>query len=74
MAVVMSDTVTAATAATLMKGMALVKKTGGTSTEKTTIDETNIESNSGTLQVSYAASDGQFSNLLSSPLFTQVVH
>ncbi len=74
MAVVMSDTVTAATAATLMKGMALVKKTGGTSTEKTTLDETNIESNSGTLQVSYAASDGQFSNLLSSPLFTQVVH
>ncbi len=74
MAVVMSDTVTAATAATLMKGMALVKKTQGTSLEKSTIDETNIDSNAGTLQVSYAASDGQFSNLLSSPLFTQVVH
>ncbi len=74
MAVVMSDTVTAATAATLMKGMALVKKTQGTSLEKSTIDETNIDSSAGTLQVSYAASDGQFSNLLSSPLFTQVVH
>ena len=74
MAVVMSDTVTAATAATLMKGMALVKKTSGTSYEKTTIDETTIDSNSGVLQVSYSASDGQFSNLLSSPLFTQVVH
>ena len=74
MAVVMSDTVTAATAATLMKGLVLVKKTNGTSYEKTTLDETNIDSNSGVLQVSYSASDGQFSNLLSSPLFTQVVH
>ncbi len=74
MAVVMSDTVTAATAATLMKGMALLKKTQGTQFEKATLDETSIDSNSGTLQVSYAASDGQFSNLLNSPLFTQVVH
>ena len=74
MAVVMSDTVTAATAATLMKGLALVKKSSGTAFDKTTIDETSIDSSSGTLQVSYSASDGQFSNLLSSPLFTQVVH
>lgn len=74
MAVVMSDTVTAATAATLMKGLALVKKTNGTTYEKNTMDETSIDSNAGTLQVSYSASEGQFSNLLSSPLFTQVVH
>ena len=74
MAVVMSDTVTAATAATLMKGMALMKKTQGSSLEKTTMDETSIESDSGTLKVSYSANDGQFASLLSSPLFTQVVH
>ncbi len=73
MAVVMSDTVTAATAAALMKGVALLKKTQGTPLEKTALDETTIESNSGTLQVSYSSSDSQFASLLSSPLFQQVV-
>lgn len=73
MAVVMSDTVTAATAAALMKGVALLKKTQGTPLEKTALDETAIESNSGTLQVSYSSSDSQFASLLSSPLFQQVV-
>ena len=73
MAVVMSDTVTAATAATLMKGVALLKKTQGSPLEKTAMDSTSIDSNSGTLQVSYASSDSQFSNLLGSPLFQQVV-
>ncbi len=73
MAVVMSDTVTAATAATLMKGVALVKKAQGSPLEKTAMDATSIDSNSGTLQVSYASSDSQFSSLLGSPLFQQVV-
>lgn len=73
MAVVMSDTVTAATAATLMKGLALMKKTQGSTLEKTTMDETDIDSSAGTLQVSYSANDGQFASLLTSPLFTQVV-
>jgi hypothetical protein len=73
MAVVMSDTMTAATAATLMKGMALMKQSQGSQLEKAAMKETNIDSNSGTLQVSYAANDTQFSELLSSPLFQQVV-
>lgn len=73
MAVVMSDTMTAATAATLMKGMALMKQSQGSQLEKAAMKETNIDSNSGTLQVSYAANDSQFSELLSSPLFQQVV-
>ena len=73
MAVVMSDTVTAATAATLMKGMVLLRKTQGSPLEQATMDETAIDSSAGTLQVSYSANDGQFSSLLSSPLFTQVV-
>ncbi len=73
MAVVMSDTMTAATAATLMKGMVMLRKSQGSSLEKTTMDETNVDSNSGTLQVSYAANESQFSELLSSPLFQQVV-
>ena len=73
MAVVMSDTMTAATAATLMKGVALLKKTSGTPLERSAIDDTVIDSNSGTLTVEYASSDSQFASLLTSPLFQSVV-
>lgn len=73
MAVVMSDTVTAATAATLMKGVALLKKTSGTPLEKSALDDTVIDSNAGTLTVAYSSSDSQFASLLTSPLFQSVV-
>jgi hypothetical protein len=73
MAVVMSDTLTAATAATLMKGVSLMKKTSGTPLEKSALDDTTIDSNSGTLTVAYSSSDSQFANLLTSPLFQSVV-
>jgi hypothetical protein len=73
MAVVMSDTITAATAATLMKGVSLMRKTSGTPLEKSALDQTTIDSNAGTLTVSYASSDSQFATLLSSPLFQSVV-
>jgi hypothetical protein len=73
MAVVMSDTLTAATAATLMKGVSLMKKNSGTPLEKSAIDQTTIDSNSGTLTVAYSSSDSQFASLLSSPLFQSVV-
>ncbi|MCU1321549.1 MAG: hypothetical protein JWM43_1198 [Acidobacteriaceae bacterium] len=73
MAVVMSDTLTAATAATLMKGVSLMKQTSGTSLEKSALDNTTIDSSAGTLTVSYSSSDSQFASLLSSPLFQSVV-
>jgi hypothetical protein len=73
MAVVMSDTMTAATAATLMKGVAILKRTSGSPIEKNAMDDTTIESNSGTLTVEYSSSDSQFAGLLTSPLFQQVV-
>jgi hypothetical protein len=73
MAVVMSDTMTAATAATLMKGVSLMKKTTGTPLEKSAMDQTTIDSNAGTLTVAYSSSDSQFASLLSSPLFQSVV-
>ena len=73
MAVVMSDTMTAATSATLLKGVSLLKKTQGSPFEKTALDQTTIDSNSGTLTVSYSSSDSQFANLLTSPLFQSVV-
>lgn len=73
MAVVMSDTLTAATAATLMKGVALMRKTSGSPLEKTALDQTTIDSNAGTLTVDYSSSDSQFASLLTSPLFQSVV-
>ncbi len=73
MAVVMSDTITAATAATLMKGVSLMKKNSGSPLEKSALDSTTIDSNSGTVTVDYSSSDSQFSSLLSSPLFQSVV-
>jgi hypothetical protein len=73
MAVVMSDTMTAATAAALMNGVAILKRTSGSPFEKTAVDDTKIDSDSGTLTVDYSSSDGQFAGLLSSPLFQQVV-
>ena len=73
MAVVMSDSMMAATAATLMKGVMLMQKSSGSPIEKSALDETTIDSNSGTLTVAYTSSDGQFASLLGSPLFQQVV-
>jgi hypothetical protein len=73
MAVVMSDTLTAATAATLMKGVSILRKNSGTPMEKSALDQTTIDSNAGTLTVSYSSSDSQFASLLTSPLFQSVV-
>jgi hypothetical protein len=73
MTVTMSDTITAATTATLMKGVALLRKTSGTPLERSAIDDTVIDSNSGVLTVDYSSSDSQFASLLGSPLFQSVV-
>lgn len=73
LAVVMSDTITAATCATLMKGMVIMKKNSGTPLEKAALDRTTIDSNSGTLTVNYSSSDSEFAGLLTSPLFQSVV-
>jgi hypothetical protein len=73
MAVSMSDTMTAATIATLMKGVAILKKTSGSPMERTALDDTKIDSSAGTLTVDYSSSDSQFASLLTSPLFQSVV-
>jgi hypothetical protein len=69
----MSDTITAATCSTLLKGVQLLRKQQGTPLEKTALDATTIDSSSGTLTVSYSSSDSQFASLLTSPLFQSVV-
>jgi hypothetical protein len=73
MAVNMSDTMTAATCATLLKGLEILKKTQGTAQEKSALDATTIESGGGILTVSYTSTDSEFSSLLSSNLFQTVV-
>ena len=73
MSVVMSDTVTAATVATLMKGAALMGQALGNHTEAFAISQTNINAKAGVLNVDYSSSDSQFASLLSSPLFQQMV-
>jgi hypothetical protein len=67
------DTFTAATLSSLLNAAAMYKKVSGTSTEKTAIDATSIDSSAGTLEVRFATSDSQFSSLLQSPLFQTVV-
>jgi hypothetical protein len=73
MTVVLNDSMTAATAATLMKGVMILKKSGGSPMEKSALDDTKVDSSGGALTVDYSSSDGQFASLLSSPLFQQVV-
>ena len=73
MAVNLSDTITAATVSTLLKGVQILRKQQGTPLEKEALDETHIDSNSGTLMVGYSSSDSQFASLLTSPLFQSVV-
>jgi hypothetical protein len=73
MAVVMSDTITAATVATLLKGVSILRQTSGSAMEKSALDQTTIDSGAGTLTVSYSSTDSQFASLLTSPLFQSVV-
>ena len=73
MAVNMSDNLTAATAATLLKGVEMLRKAQGTDQEKAALDDTSIDFSAGSLTVSYSASDSQFASLLTSPLFQAVV-
>ncbi len=73
MAVVTSDSMTAGLAATLMKGVMMMKKSGGSPIEKTAMDDTTVDSSAGTLTVAYSGSDSQFDSLLGSPLFQTVV-
>ena len=69
-----SDTFTAATMSSLLNAAAMYEKVSGTAIEKQAIDSTTIDSNSSTLSVKFSASDSQFSSLLQSPLFQDVVH
>lgn len=67
------DTFTAASLSSLLNAAAMYEKLSGTAIEKQAIDATTIDSSAGDLEVSYVSSDSQFSALLQSPLFQNVV-
>ena len=69
----LSDSFTAATCATLMKGVALLRKQQGSAQEKAAIDATTIGSDAGKVTVDYSSSNSEFASLLTSPLFQSVV-
>ncbi len=73
LAVLTPDAFTAGTMASLLNAAALYKKMSGTPTEKQAIDNTTVTSNADNLEVSFSASDSQFTSLLQSPLFQAVV-
>jgi hypothetical protein len=73
MGVTMSDTITAATCATLLKGVQLLRKQQGSPLEKAALNNTTIDSSAGSLTVEYSSSDSEFAGLLTSPLFQSVV-
>jgi hypothetical protein len=72
--VVTSDTMTAATLASVLKAGMMFRKMNATPTEKTAIDDTNVDSDAGKLVVHFKADDKSFQSLLDSPMFTAVTH
>lgn len=73
LAVLTPDAFTAGTMASLLNAAALYEKMSGTATEKQAIENTTVTSNADNLEVSFSASDSQFTSLLQSPLFQAVV-
>jgi len=67
------DTFTAATLSSLLNAAAMYEKMSGTAIEKQAIDATTIDSSAGDLDVNYSSSDSQYTALLQSPLFKNVV-
>lgn len=69
-----SDTMTAATLASVLKAGMMFRKMSATPSEKTAIDDTNVDSDAGKLVVHFKADDKSFQSLLDSPMFAAVTH
>jgi hypothetical protein len=67
-----SDSFTAGTLSALMNAGMLYKKAAGSPTEKSAMDDMEINSDSGRLVVKFKADDSQFQALLKSDLFQAV--
>ena len=67
------DSFAAATISSLLTAAVLMRKMSGSEAEKQALAATNIGSDSGRLSIRFATSDGDFNNLLHSPLFQSMV-
>ena len=67
-----SDTITAATMATLMKAGVIYRKMGATPTEKMALDGTSVDNANDMLQMHFKTDDQRFESLLKSDLFAAV--
>jgi len=74
MTVVTSDTTTAASVSSLLKGYMLYKKMSATAAEKVAVENTTVDSDSANVGVHFKASDPQFQSLMHSQLFAAVTH
>ena len=74
MTVVTSDSTTAGTVASLLKGYMLYKKMSATAAEKVAVENTNVDSDGANVLVRFKANDSQFQSLMHSQLFAAVTH
>ncbi len=74
MTVVTSDSTTAATVSSLLKGYMLYKKMSATPAEKVAVESTTVDSDGSNVTVHFKANDQQFQSLMHSDLFAAVTH
>src|SRR5208337_3978853 len=67
-----SDTMTAATMATLLKAGVLYRRMNATATEKMALDNTTVDNSNDMLQMHFKTDDQRFQALLKSDLFAAV--
>ena len=74
MTVVTSDSTTAATVSSLLKGYMLYKKMSATPAEKIAVENTSVDSDGSNVGLHFKANDQQFQSLMHSELFAAVTH
>src|ERR1700733_3790941 len=74
MTVVTSDSTTAGTVSSLLKGYMLYKKLSATPAEKIAVDNTTVDSDGSNVAVHFKANDQQFESLMHSELFAAMTH
>jgi hypothetical protein len=74
MFVVTSDSTTAGTVSSLLKGYMLYKKMSATPAEKIAVENTSVDSDGSNVAVHFKANDQQFQSLMHSDLFAAVTH
>jgi hypothetical protein len=74
MTVVTSDSTTATTVSSLLKGYMLYKKMSATPAEKIAVENTSVDSDGANVAVHFKANDQQFQSLMHSDLFAAVTH